>query len=250
VQLLSSKDDQIQPEETPKALYPLKHVLFQKKPLGPVDQSGMIAAFARRKPRVQIPPGPLNLLFSVKMSFQVKIGASSSFIHEAVADSACINDLESFFRCCPSARFLRDVSCFLQIPEVLGCLGKTQPHAAYDASLLASMLSIEENTHNYVLTIPSLTLNSILSFGFHRIYLHTKVWQSQAYGFRFPTSPPRASRLQLKFTINENEYSFMIPKDVIANERRNAFMLFNEAIVRGALEAGPRVCAQHSERIL
>jgi hypothetical protein len=27
---------------------------------GPVDQSGMIAAFARRKPRVQIPPGPLN----------------------------------------------------------------------------------------------------------------------------------------------------------------------------------------------
>ena len=184
------------------------------------------------------------------MSFQVKIGASSSFIHEAMADSACINDLESFFRCCPSARFLRDVSCFLQIPEVLGCLSRTQPHLAYDASLLASMLSIEENTHNYVLTTPSLTLNSILSFGFHRIYFHTKVWQSQAYGFRFPTSPPRASRLQLKFTINENEYSFMIPKDVIANERRNAFMLFNEAIVRGALEAGPRVCAQYTGRIL
>jgi hypothetical protein len=29
---------------------------------GPVDQSGMIAAFARRKPGVQIPLGPLNFL--------------------------------------------------------------------------------------------------------------------------------------------------------------------------------------------
>ena len=43
----------------PKALNRfLVKVLSQKK-LGPVDQSGMIAAFARRKPRVQIPPGPL-----------------------------------------------------------------------------------------------------------------------------------------------------------------------------------------------
>ena len=32
---------------------------FPKEGSGPVDQSGMIAAFARRKPRVQIPPGPL-----------------------------------------------------------------------------------------------------------------------------------------------------------------------------------------------
>ncbi|MCJ7635506.1 hypothetical protein MUP77_24350, partial [Candidatus Bathyarchaeota archaeon] len=30
----------------------------------------------------------------------------------------------------------------------------------------------------------------------------------------------------------------------------NAFMLFNEAIVRGALEAGPRVCAQYAGRVL
>jgi len=33
----------------------------------------------------------------------------------------------------------------------------------------------------------------------------------------------------------------MIPKDAIANERRNAIRLFNEAIDRGALEAGSRV---------
>lgn len=33
---------------------------FPKEGSGPVDQSGMIAAFARRKPRVQIPPGPLR----------------------------------------------------------------------------------------------------------------------------------------------------------------------------------------------
>ena len=32
---------------------------FPKEGSGPVDQSGMIAAFARRKPRVQIPPSPL-----------------------------------------------------------------------------------------------------------------------------------------------------------------------------------------------
>ena len=31
---------------------------FNKKTRGLVDQSGMIAAFARRKPRVQIPPSP------------------------------------------------------------------------------------------------------------------------------------------------------------------------------------------------
>ena len=31
---------------------------FNEEAVGPVDQSGMIAAFARRKPRVQIPPGP------------------------------------------------------------------------------------------------------------------------------------------------------------------------------------------------
>jgi hypothetical protein len=48
--------------EPPKALNALTAVFFQK---GPVDQFGMIAAFATRKPRVQIPPGPqcgLNLL--------------------------------------------------------------------------------------------------------------------------------------------------------------------------------------------
>jgi hypothetical protein len=32
---------------------------FSQNRQGPVDQSGMIAAFARRKSRVQIPPGPL-----------------------------------------------------------------------------------------------------------------------------------------------------------------------------------------------
>ena len=31
---------------------------FGQNRQGPVDQSGMIAAFARRKSRVQIPPGP------------------------------------------------------------------------------------------------------------------------------------------------------------------------------------------------
>jgi hypothetical protein len=88
VQLLSSKDDQIQPEETPKALYPLKHVLFQKKPLGPVDQSGMIAAFARRKPRVQIPPGPLKLSFQREKAFEGKTVASSNLLRgkESEAD--------------------------------------------------------------------------------------------------------------------------------------------------------------------
>ena len=34
------------------------HVLFQEKILGPVVQLGMNAAFAMRKSRVQIPPGP------------------------------------------------------------------------------------------------------------------------------------------------------------------------------------------------
>jgi hypothetical protein len=32
--------------------------LSKENRAGPVDQSGMIAAFARRKPRVQIPLGP------------------------------------------------------------------------------------------------------------------------------------------------------------------------------------------------
>ena len=88
MQLLSSKDDQIQPEETPKALYPLKHVFFRVKLLGPVDQSGMIAAFARRKPRVQIPPGPLNLSFQREKAFEGKTGASSNLLRgkESEAD--------------------------------------------------------------------------------------------------------------------------------------------------------------------
>ena len=38
----------------PKALNAIIKVLFEGK-AGPVDQSGMIAAFATRKPRVQIP---------------------------------------------------------------------------------------------------------------------------------------------------------------------------------------------------
>jgi hypothetical protein len=41
----------------PKALNSFVQVFSNK--VGPVDQSGMIAAFATRKPRVQIPLGPL-----------------------------------------------------------------------------------------------------------------------------------------------------------------------------------------------
>lgn len=35
---------------------------FNENASGPVVQFGMNAAFARRRPRVQIPPGPQNLL--------------------------------------------------------------------------------------------------------------------------------------------------------------------------------------------
>ncbi len=45
--------------EEPNIPKPLNSELtILKPPKGPVDQSGMIAAFATRKPRVQIPPGP------------------------------------------------------------------------------------------------------------------------------------------------------------------------------------------------
>lgn len=37
-----------------------RYLLFPKVQAGPVDQLGMIAAFATRKPRVQIPPGPFG----------------------------------------------------------------------------------------------------------------------------------------------------------------------------------------------
>jgi hypothetical protein len=46
--------------DIPKALNPISEILFRETKNGPVDQLGMIAAFATRKPRVQIPPGPPN----------------------------------------------------------------------------------------------------------------------------------------------------------------------------------------------
>jgi hypothetical protein len=42
--------------ETSKSVY--SGIFSPSSQSGPVDQSGMIAAFATRKPRVQIPPGP------------------------------------------------------------------------------------------------------------------------------------------------------------------------------------------------
>jgi hypothetical protein len=58
-QALSSILDYLETQTIKTCSNFLPRVLLRKKLQGPVDQSGMIAAFARRKPRVQIPPGPL-----------------------------------------------------------------------------------------------------------------------------------------------------------------------------------------------
>ena len=61
---------------TSKALYLLPSVLFREKRVGPVVQFGMNAAFAMRKSRVQIPPGPLPLRFKPVKKDHVAKGSS------------------------------------------------------------------------------------------------------------------------------------------------------------------------------
>ena len=53
----------IEQQDVPKALNFLTYVPIKKRPLGPVVQFGMNAAFAMRRSRVQIPPGPLPFGF-------------------------------------------------------------------------------------------------------------------------------------------------------------------------------------------
>ena len=58
-QALNSILDYLAQQNTPESSISFLGEASFPKGSGPVDQSGMIAAFARRKPRVQIPPGPL-----------------------------------------------------------------------------------------------------------------------------------------------------------------------------------------------
>ena len=58
--------------------------LLNERIVGPVDQSGMIAAFARRRSRVRIPSGPFTFPDFLVLSCAHVFGSLEEFTRESV----------------------------------------------------------------------------------------------------------------------------------------------------------------------